>query len=328
MSQPTDVIEALRVFEIEAQAIAGLKTRVGAHFVKAVDLLLNCKGKVIVTGMGKSGQIGRKIASTLTSTGTPSVFLHPAESSHGDLGLIGAHDVILALSYNGDTSELSSIIDYVARKNIPLVALTGKMNSQLAEAATVALDVNVREEACPLGLAPTASAVASLAMGDAVAMALLKRRGFKAENFAEYHPGGSLGRRLLTQVKDVMHAGDAVPLVTRETDMRKVLTLMTAKEVRGVVGVIDGSENLIGIITDGDIRRRLEKSKNPLEERVEDIMSRHPKTIDAAELAERALFVMEQFSIQTLFVVERESQNPHRPVGLLHLQDLLKAKIR
>jgi arabinose-5-phosphate isomerase len=289
---------------------------------------LKLKRKVIVTGMGKSGHIGRKIVSTMCSTGTPAVFVHPAESSHGDLGLITSQDVVVALSYGGDTPELAPILTFVARKGIPLLALTGRAGSQLAQAAEVVLDVSVREEACPLGLAPTASAAATLAMGDALAMVLSRRRGFRPEDFAEYHPGGSLGRRLLTRVKDVMHAGETLPLVQRETDMRKVLTLMTAKEVRGVVGVVDGNENLIGVVTDGDIRRRLEKSMNPLEDKAQELMSRNPKTVDAGELAEKALFMMEQFSIQTLFVVERDSVNPQKPVGLLHLQDLLKAKIR
>jgi arabinose-5-phosphate isomerase len=328
MSSKLDIPEAQRVMQIEAQAIQALVNRLDANFTRAVDLLLSASGKVIFTGMGKSGIIARKIASTLSSTGTPSLFIHPAESSHGDLGTICAGDVVVAISYGGETPELVPLLDYCARKDVPIVAMTGRMTSSLAKAAQVALDVSVKEEACPLGLAPTASTVATLALGDALAMVLLRRRGFSPEEFAEFHPGGSLGRRLLTRVRDVMHFGDALPIVTKSTEMRKVLTHMTAKEVRGVVGVVDGNEQLIGIITDGDIRRCLEKSGNPLSETVENLMSRNPKTIDGSELAEKALFIMEQFSIQTLFVVDRESGNPLRPVGLIHLQDLLRAKIR
>ncbi len=323
-----DLEEAGRVFDIESRAIQTLKSRLGDTFVKALDLLQACDGKVIVTGMGKSGQIGRKIASTMASTGTPAVFLHPAESSHGDLGILGTKDVIIAISYGGETPELRDILHFAARKGIPLIACTGNLKSSLAEAANLVLDVSVDEEACPLKLAPTSSSTATLALGDAIAMCLLKRRGFKEEDFAEFHPGGKLGRRLLTRVEDVMHAGDGFPVATVDTGMREVIAMMTRKEVRGVAGVVDQSESLIGVITDGDLRRCLERSHNPLEATAKDVMSRNPKTVDASELAERALFVMEQFAIQTLFVVRRASPHPKKPIGLLHLQDLLKAKLR
>ncbi|MCM2281502.1 MAG: KpsF/GutQ family sugar-phosphate isomerase [Bdellovibrionaceae bacterium] len=323
-----DIQEAVRVFEIEARAIEKLKSRLDERFVKALDLLHRCEGKIIVSGMGKSGQIGRKISSTLSSTGSPSVFLHPAESSHGDLGVVAKGDVILAISYGGEVMELRDLLQYAARKSIPIVALCGKSSSTLAKASEVCLDISVDEEACPMGLAPTASSTATLALGDALAVALLKRRGFKEQDFAEYHPGGALGRRLLTRVEDVMHLGDALPVVRSTTPMREVIAQMTQKEVRGVAGVVDEQDNLIGIVTDGDIRRRLEKSGDPLAEKAGDIMSMNPKTIDAQELAEKALFVMEQFRIQTLFVVNRASPQPQKPVGLLHLQDLIKAKIR
>ncbi len=337
----SDIEEAGRVFDIEAQAILSLKKRLDERFIRALDLLHRCEGKIIVTGMGKSGQVGRKISSTLSSTGSPSVFLHPAESSHGDLGIISSNDVIVAISYGGETPELQDLVRYAARKGVGLIFMTGKITSSLARAADVVLDVSVDEEACPLGLAPTASSTATLALGDAMAMALLKRRGFREQDFAEYHPGGTLGRRLLTRVSDVMHTGESLPLVAPMTSMREVIALMTQKEVRGVAGVIDLTENLIGVVTDGDIRRRLEKSVekstekgregsdlNPLTEAAGDVMSKNPKTIDASELAEKALFMMEQFSIQTLFVVDRSSVRPQRPVGLLHLQDLIRAKIR
>lgn len=326
--QLKDIEEAHRVIDIETRAIASLRPRIGAAFVHALDLLEACVDKVVVTGMGKSGQVGRKIASTMASTGTPAVFLHPADSSHGDLGVIGSKDVIIAISYGGEAQELKDILRYSSRKGLPVIAITGNLASSLGKTATVALDVSVAEEACPLGLAPTSSSTATLVLGDALAMGLLKRRGFKEEHFAEYHPGGRLGRRLLTRVEDVMHTGEALALVKHDTSMRDVLALMTTKEVRGVAGVTDASGNLSGIVTDGDIRRRLEKSKNPLEDSVADLMSHAPKTVDASELAEKALFMMEQFSIQTLFVVRRDSPSPHRPVGLLHLQDLLRAKLR
>ncbi len=322
-----DLEEAKRVFDIEAQAILDLKSKVSDNFIAALDILKACTGKVIITGMGKSGIIARKIAATLSSTGTPAIYVHPAESSHGDLGMIAKGDAIVALSYSGETSELGHLISYAARKGIPLIAFTGKTGSALGQAATCVLDVGVKEEACPLGLAPTASTTATLAMGDALAVALLKRRGFKSEDFAEYHPSGSLGARLLTRVKDLMHTGEELALVGRDEDMKSVIGKMTAKHVRGIAGVIDHEGRLMGTITDGDLRRRLDKSVNPLQEKAADIMSLNPKLIDINEMAERALFVMENHSIQSLFVVE-SSRSSDKPVGLLHLQDLLKAKIR
>lgn len=323
-----DIAEAQRVLSIEANAIMALRDRLDGHFTQALDLLVECKGKVIVTGIGKSGHIGRKIAATLSSTGTPAAFMHPAEASHGDLGLVETKDLVIGISYGGEAQELQDLLRYCVRKGIKLIAMTAKLQSSLAKAATVVLDVGVKEEACPLGLAPTASSTCTLALGDALAMALLKRRGFKEEDFAEFHPGGALGRRLLTRVEDVMHGGESLAVVKPETGMRDVLALMTQKEVRGVAGVIDAGNNLIGIITDGDIRRRLEKSHNPLDEKAQDLMSKNPKTVDSQELAEKALFMMEQFRIQTLFVVRADSNQPNQPVGILHLQDLLRAKIR
>lgn len=322
------ILEAKRVLQMESQAIVDLIDRVDDQFEKAVDLLLNCTGKVIVTGMGKSGLIGAKISSTLTSTGTPSLFLHPAESSHGDLGVIGHHDIVIAISNGGESDELFPILTYVARKGIPLIAMTGNCSSTLGQASRYCLNIAVKEEACPLGLAPTSSTTVTLAMGDALAMALLKSKGFNKHDYAEYHPGGNLGRKLLTKVKDVMHTGNSLPIVPEESPMSEVISLMTSKEVRGVAGVINQANEIIGIITDGDIRRRLEKNNAPFVEKAKDLMSQMPKTIDCSELAERALFLMEQFSIQTLFAVDKNSENPKQPIGLLHLQDLLKAKIR
>lgn len=320
--------QGLQVLEVEAQAILALKDRVGADFEKAVSLITACAGKVVLTGMGKSGQIARKLASTMSSTGTPAVFLHPAESSHGDLGIVEADDVIIALSYGGESPEFSSIIKFVARKGIPMISITGKPESSLAKASLVTLNVAVSAEACPLGLAPTASSTATLAMGDAVAMAVMAEKGFSSADFAEFHPGGSLGYRLLTRVKDVMHGGDALPTVGLETPIRQVFSIMTHKDVRGAAGIVDSNGDLVGVITDGDIRRRLEKSNDPLTGVAKELMTTNPRTIDANELAEKALFVMEQFQIQLVFVLDKESAYPKKPVGILHIQDLLRAKVR
>jgi arabinose-5-phosphate isomerase len=318
---------AREVFVVESQAILALQNRLGESFLSSVDLLSKCSGKVVVTGIGKSGQIGRKIASTFASTGTQAVFLHPAESSHGDLGLIGPNDIVVAISYGGQTPELSTILGFVTRKNIPLIAMTGKKDSDLAKKANFVLDVFVEREACPLGLAPTASSIATLAMGDALCMAVLEAKGFSAKDFAEYHPGGGLGLRL-AKVKDLMHSGKALPLVDRNASMKMVITLMSSGEVRGAVGVVDENQQLIGVITDGDLRRKLEEKTDPLALRAEQIMSLNPRTIDGSEIVEKALFLMEQFRINLLFVVDAHGTQPRQPIGLIHIQDLLKSKIR
>ncbi|MBX3021537.1 MAG: KpsF/GutQ family sugar-phosphate isomerase [Bdellovibrionales bacterium] len=323
-----DIEEGRRVLKIEAQSILDIAEKLNGSFEKAVHMVHACTGKVIVTGIGKSGQIARKLASTFSSTGTPALYLHPAESSHGDMGVITKGDIVVAFSYGGESAELGHLLNYVARKDVPLIAFTARGESSLAKHAQSVLDISVREEACPLGLAPTSSSTASLALADALAMAVLKRRGFRKEDFAEVHPGGSLGRKLTLQVKDVMHTGDACPIVPLEQDMKTVITLMTSRSVRGVAGVVDGQNNLIGVITDGDIRRRLEKSSNPLNEKAQDVMSRNPKTIDCNELAEKAAFLMQQFKIDRLFAIDRKSANPQHPVGLIHFQDLLNAGIR
>ena len=326
MSQ--EVEEGRRVLKIEAQAILDIAERLNGGFEKAVGMMLACGGKVIVTGIGKSGQIARKMASTLSSTGTPALYLHPAESSHGDMGVISKGDLVVAFSYGGESAELAPLLAFLARKDIPLIAFTARNESSLAKAGTVVLDIAVKEEACPLGLAPTSSSTASLALADALAMAVLKRRGFKKEDFAEFHPGGSLGRKLTLRVQDVMHKGDALPLVGPSEDMKKVISQMTSRSVRGGAGVIDDKRSLVGVITDGDIRRRLEKSTNPLEEKAQDVMSKNPKTVDCHELAEKAAFLMQQFKIDRLFAIDRQAANPHAPVGLIHFQDLHDAGIR
>tara|TARA_B100000749_G_scaffold28537_1_gene20055 strand:- start:48968 stop:49945 length:978 start_codon:yes stop_codon:yes gene_type:complete len=324
-----EIQEAKRVLKIEAEAILKKMEVLDESFVRCIDLIMSCKGKVIVSGMGKSGQIGAKISSTLSSTGTPSLFLSPAESTHGDLGVFRADDLLLAISNGGESSEMAPMLGFASRKGIPVIAMTGNLTSSLAKSATEVIDISIDEEACPLKLAPTTSSTVTLALGDALAMTVLKKRGFDEQMYAEFHPGGSLGRRLLTTVKDVMHSGEALPLVSLDTPMNQVISAMTSKEVRGVAGVIDSSEELIGIVTDGDIRRFLEKGDlEMLKGRAENYMSRSPKTIDSSELAQKALFVMEQFSIQTLFVVDKGTDNPSKPIGLIHLQDLLKSKIK
>ncbi len=318
---------ATETLKIEADSILKLIPRLNETFVQAVEAIINCKGKIILTGIGKSGFIARKIASTMSSTGTPAIYLHPAESSHGDLGVISKNDLVVALSYGGETSELHSILNFISRNGIFLIALTGKSNSTLAQAANVFIDVSIEKEACPLNLAPTSSSTATLAMGDALAMAALEVRGFKSENFAELHPSGSLGAKLM-RVKDIMQTGEALPFVKKETSMKQLLTTMTHQSVRGAAGVLDAQGQLIGVITDGDIRRFLEKNHEPFSKFAADIMSHTPKTIEASELAERALFLMEQYRTQMLIVLDKSSTTPMKPVGMIIYQDLLALKVR
>ena len=319
------IAEGARVLKLEAQAILDVVDRLDDRFEKAVELLLECKGKVVVAGMGKSGHIGRKMAATLSSTGTPSLFLHPAESSHGDLGVVTNGDCLVIISYGGSSQELNDLISYTTRKGLAMIAMTANAASDLAKASTVHIDISVSEEACPLKLAPTSSSTVTLALADALAMAALKKRGFQEENFAEFHPGGKLGRRLLTRVSDLMHSESSLPLVSVDDSMAQVVSTMTGKEVRGIAGVTDASGVLVGVVTDGDIRRHLDKNKNPMDAKASDLMSTQPKTINGQELAVKAMFIMEQFSIQSLFVISSDSGKPE---GILHLQDLIKAKIR
>lgn len=318
---------AKNVLDLEAQAILSLKDRVGDNFLKAAELITESHGKLILTGIGKSGQIARKIAATFSSTGTPAIFLHPAESSHGDLGLLVKGDIVIAISYGGETPELLPILKACSRRNTTLIALTGNLKSTLAQAAQVALDISVAKEACPLELAPTASSTATLAMGDALAMVVMNNKGFKPEDFADNHPGGSLGFKL-SRVRENMHTGRGLVLVDQGTSIKKVISLMSQTDTRGAAGIIDQNESLVGIITDGDIRRRLENHQNPLDGQAKDMMKSSPRTIDADEIAEKALYLMEQFSINMLFVLDKSSENPKRPVGVLHIHDLLRNKIR
>lgn len=318
---------ARQVMDIEIEGIAAIRDRLDENFLQAVELILACQGKVLWTAMGKSGHIARKIASTMTSTGTPAMFLHPAESSHGDLGFIESRDLVIAVSYSGGSTEILPILGYCSRKNVPLIAITANPESELAKRAKIVLNVKVPREACPLGLAPTASSTATLVMGDALAMAVLDAKGFRTEDFFENHPGGGLGFRL-SQVKDLMHAGATMPVLKATTPLRDVFSVLSRGDVRGAAGVVDDSGDLIGVVTDGDIRRRLESSLDPFQGTAGDLMSRNPRTVDASELAEKALFLMEQFRINVLFVLDKAGIHPRQPVGVIHVQDLIRAKVR
>jgi arabinose-5-phosphate isomerase len=316
--------EAKKVIRIEAEALQALADSINGEFERAVRLILASKGRVVVTGMGKSGLVGQKIASTMASTGTPSFFLHPAEGIHGDLGMIMRGDVVIAISNSGETDEVVRILPVIKRLGASLVAMTGNAVSTLAKAGDALLDVSVKEEACPLGLAPTASTTATLAMGDALAVALLLERGFRAEDFALFHPGGALGKKLILRVEDLMHAGDAVPLVTEECLMREALFVITSKGL-GITGVCDVSGSLVGVITDGDLRRALEKGIDIMTASAGSLMSCNPKRIGRSDLAAKALQQMEEFAITSLFVFA-DADSAH-PVGIIHLHDLLKAGI-
>ncbi len=308
-----------RVLEIEARAVQALIDRLDESFTGAVDLLAQCKGKVVVCGMGKSGLIGQKIAATLASTGTPAFFLHPAEGVHGDLGMLARRDALIAISNSGETQEILQLLPYVERMGIPVVALTGRMNSTLAKNSDVTLDVSVAEEACPMGLAPTASTTAALAMGDALAVALLQKRGFKEEDFAQFHPGGTLGRRLLVKVKDLMHTGTDVPRVEESVNGTAAILEMSGKKL-GMTTVVDRAGALLGVITDGDIRRSLQRGEEFQKMSAGQLASRSPKTIEPDALAAKAVEIMERHSITTLVVTEGD----RRIAGIIHLHDLLK----
>jgi arabinose-5-phosphate isomerase len=325
MKQPFDVIgKAREVLEIEARGILSLKDRLGDDFARAVDILYACEGKAVVTGLGKSGQVGRKIAATLASTGTPAFFLHAAEGLHGDLGMIARKDAILAVSKSGETEEVLKLLPMIKRWGLNLIVITGSVRSTLARAGDAVLNVEVPEEACPLGLSPTTSTTATLAMGDALAVVLLEKRGFQQEDFLVRHPGGTLGRRLLLRTSDLMHCGEAVPLVSDNTGLQETLLEISAKRL-GVTGVTGSTGQLIGIITDGDLRRALTRGDgNILALKAADVMTRDPKTIAASSLAAEAVAVMEQFSITSLFIVDPEWK---KPLGIIHLHDLLKAGI-
>lgn len=313
---------AERVFRLEAEAILGLIPKLDERFDRAVELLHKCTGRVIVTGMGKSGLIGRKIAATLASTGTPAYFLHPAEGVHGDIGMVARGDVVLALSNSGETDEILAIVPPLKRLGVPLVLLTGSPTSPLARQCEVVLDVSVPEEACPMNLAPTSSTTAALAAGDALAMVLLELRGLRPEDYAALHPRGTLGWRALFRVSDLMLTGDAVPVVADGTPMREVIAEMTRKR-KGITTVVDAGGRLVGVVTDGDLRR-LHLRDTPIDGlRAGEVATREAKTIRADDLAAKALEVMETWQITSLVIVDEA----RRPVGLIHMHDILKAKI-
>lgn len=311
------------VLDIEAKGILSLSDRLDENFVRAVDILSGCKGKVVVTGLGKSGLIGRKIAATFSSTGTPSLFLHATEGIHGDLGMIMKEDVVLAVSNSGETDELLMLLPIIKRLGPKIIVMTGNPDSRLSRTGDVILNAAIKEEACPMGLSPTASTTAALAMGDALAVVLLEKKGFKQEDFALRHPGGTLGRKLLLRVEELMHSNTALPVVHEDTPMKETLLEITSKRL-GVTGVVDGRGELVGVITDGDLRRGLEGKGDIFLFKAKELMSRNPKTITAEELATQAVSIMEQHSITSLFILENGGR---KPKGVVHLHDLLKAGI-
>jgi len=314
------ITRAKEVLRIEAEAIRRLIPRIGRSFETAVGLLAECRGRIVVTGMGKAGLIGQKLSATLSSTGTPSHWVHPAEAIHGDLGRVTKHDVVIALSNSGETEELTRLLPVIQRIGSRLVALTGNPRSTLAKYSDVALDVSVAKEACSLNLAPTSSTTAMLAMGDALAVVVAERKGFKERDFARLHPGGQLGRKLLLRVRDLMRTREANPVVREAARVRDVLLAITRSRA-GCASVVNAAGRLVGIFTDGDLRRHLDSTPNLTTRRVREVMTRHPKIIGADRLAAEALRVLREHNIDELVVVDRA----RRPVGLLDVQDLLKA---
>ena len=310
------------VVNTESEAVSALSERIDENFAQACQLLLKCEGRVVVIGMGKSGHVGNKIAATLASTGTPSFFVHPGEASHGDLGMITSKDVVILLSNSGETDEITSLLPVIKRLNTPLISLTGNSNSTLAKAATVNIDISVEKEACPLGLAPTSSTTATLVMGDAIAVALLDARGFDEKDFALSHPGGSLGRRLLLHVKDIMHTDKDIPKVTEDASFRDALIEMTEKKL-GVTTVVDNEDNVLGVFTDGDVRRALDSDIDVKQCQVRDVMTKHGKTINQNELAAAALALMESHSINAILVVD----DNEKLAGIINMHDLLRARV-
>ncbi|WP_312326253.1 KpsF/GutQ family sugar-phosphate isomerase [Stenotrophomonas sp.] len=316
------VASGRRVFEIERDALAAVAGRLGDDFSRACQLVLESRGRVVATGMGKSGHVARKIAATLASTGTPAFYVHPGEAGHGDLGMITEADVVLALSYSGESDEVLMLLPVLKRQGNRLIAMTGRPGSSLALAADVHLDVSVPAEACPLALAPTSSTTASLAMGDALAVALLDARGFTADDFARSHPAGSLGRRLLLHITDVMHSGDELPKVGETASLSEALVEMSRKRL-GMTAVVDADQRLVGLFTDGDLRRALDSDLDVRSARIFDVMTRTPRTIGADQLAVEAARVMETQQINGLIVVDGDG----RAVGALNIHDLLRARV-
>jgi len=313
--------KARQLIQIEARAIAHLENRINKHFQEVVELLYKIKGKVVVTGVGKSGLVGRKISATLSSTGTPSFYLNAFEAGHGDIGSLREGDALVIISHSGETKELLALISYVKKLNLPLIGFMGKIDSTLAEKCDIVIDTGVAEEACPLGIVPTASTIVAMAMGDALAIALMDKRKFKEIDFAGLHPAGSLGRRLLTTVHDLMHTGNKVPFAHINDTMDRVLWVMTRKGF-GVVGILDDKGNMSGVITDGDLRRGLKRSENFLKMLAKEVMTTNPKWISSNTLAIDALYQMEQYSVTNLFVYETEKNG--KPIGIIHIHDILR----
>ena len=321
-SNSTHATSAIRTIEIEKNAVAELLQRIDADFDTACELILACKGRVVVTGMGKSGHIAKKIAATLASTGTPAMYVHPAEASHGDIGMITEADVVLALSNSGATQEIITLLPVLKRKNIPLISLTGDPESELATVANANLDASVAEEACPLGLAPTSSTTAALVFGDALAMALLEARGFTRDDFAMSHPGGKLGRRLLVRVMDVMHAGVGIPSVTVGTPLSEALLEMSSKGF-GLTTVVNDNQKLVGVFTDGDLRRTLDSGRNIQNTPIEDVMSTSYKFISSGALAAEAARLMQESNVYVLIVKD----DSDKVAGIIKMHDLLQANV-
>ncbi len=319
-----DALEiARRVLRIEADAVLALIDRLDSNFARAVDLVFNAKGRVVITGMGKSGLVGKKISATLASTGTPAFFLHPAEASHGDLGMVTAQDVVIAISSSGETNELTDLIPFLKRFSVTIISMTGNPDSTLAKTSNAHLDISVKEEACPLGITPTASTTATLAMGDALAVALLVRRGFRQEDFATLHPGGSLGKKLFVRVKDLMHVGGALPVTPAGTPVMDAVMEISSKRL-GITVVTGAGQKMLGIITDGDVRRGIQKyGKDFFEMKAEEVMTKSPRTICEDELAATALSQMQKHSITSLVVPDSEGV----VTGIIHLHDILKEGI-
>lgn len=324
MSRETEqlIASAQKVIDIEQQTILQLKQKINASFALACELMLACNGRIIVIGMGKSGHIGNKVAATLASTGTPAFFVHPGEASHGDLGMITSEDVILALSYSGETQEVVNLLPVMKRIGAKLISLTGNQQSTLSKFANVNLDVSVDKEACPLNLAPTASTTASLVMGDALAIALLEAKGFTAEDFALSHPGGSLGRKLLLKVEDIMHHGEQIPKVTVDTPLIEALVEMSAKRL-GMTCIVNQSGEFKGVFTDGDLRRTLANSVDLQQTKIGQIMTGGGHTITATQLAAEALQIMQRNAISALVILDKKNY----PAGIVHMHDLLKAGV-
>lgn len=322
MKNQTFISAGIRTVEMERDAVSALTARIGDEFARACEIILNCKGRTIVTGMGKSGHIGNKIAATLASTGTPSFFVHPGEASHGDLGMITKNDVVIALSNSGSSAEVITLLPLLKRMGIPLISMTGNNKSVLAQAADVNLDISIECEACPLDLAPTSSTTVTLVMGDALSVALLEARGFTAEDFAFSHPGGALGRKLLLKVENVMHAGSDIPRVTGETKLTHALVEMTQKGF-GMTSVVNTQDELLGVFTDGDLRRSVDQGIDIGSALIQDVMTAAPKTVHKDILAAEALGLMEEKKITALIVEDDQ----HHPIGVIHMHDILRAGV-